>query len=76
MSHSYRKTPVKGRTMSDSEKQDKVIYHRSLRRATKQALAGQQEEMPHFREHSNPYNWNKDGKVWINKERDPNWKRK
>lgn len=48
-------------TTSESEKQDKVLYHRSFRRANKQAVHRGAEVMPHFREHSNPYNWAKDG---------------
>lgn len=66
VSRSRRRTPIIGicANARTSEKDDKKIWHKAYRAAVRQALkAGK--EPPHFRDHSNPYSFNKDGKVWI-----------
>ena len=55
------------------EKDDKIIYHRAFRRVTRQWCHswwdGVEEVVPHYRDHSDPYNWNKDGRKWWKPQR-------
>ena len=63
MSRSKRKTPVLGITTAKSEKQDKRIANRKLRRAVKQRLGYDPDGvMPELREVSNVWSMDKDGK--------------
>jgi len=63
MSRSKRKTPVFGITTAKSEKQDKRIANRKLRRAAKQRLGYDPDGvMPQLREVSNVWSMAKDGK--------------
>lgn len=67
MSRSRRKSPCSGITCSDSEKDDKRIWHRRYRHACKQAIAIEGVELeflPHFRNLSDVWSMDKDGKVW------------
>lgn len=70
MSRSFRKTPICGMAGSrrTSEKLDKQIANRTLRRHTKQNIFHEIEIMPYIREVSNVWNMNKDGKFRF----DPN----
>jgi len=63
MSRSRRKVPIRG-IAGDSDKQDKILSSRALRRAVKNALH-QDKEIPHEREYRDPWNWSKDGKVYC-----------
>lgn len=69
MARSYRHTPVHGHAGS-SEKQDKRIYNRRLRRAVKDALLVSREAdfdslvLPAVREVSDAWNMSKDGKSY------------
>ena len=82
MSRSRRKTPVLGITTAKSEKQDKRIANRKLRRLVNQRLACDAHGvMPALREVSNVWSMAKDGKHWYFKRlweegrhRDPWWK--
>lgn len=70
MSRSRKKTPISGITTADSEKYDKRLAHRRLRRRVKQTLAVQPEAdvLPALREVSDPWTMPKDGRYWY----DPN----
>jgi hypothetical protein len=76
MSRSFKRTPIIGHTTAESEKQDKRLANRSLRRQTREALrasgAGKPRnavegvaELPLKREVSNVYSFGKDGKQWL-----------
>jgi hypothetical protein len=56
--------PIFGITTSDSEKQDKRRANRRLRRAVRLALDAGREVLPHLREVSNVWAFDKDGKRW------------
>lgn len=64
MSRSRRKTPKSGITTAESEKNDKRIYNRRYRHATKQLLDADPkiESVPPLRAFSNPWSMDKDGK--------------
>ncbi len=64
MSRSRRKTPVRGLTTSDSEKQDKRMANRALRRKVRVALSAEPDGvLPALREVSSAWAFDKDGKV-------------
>ena len=65
MSRSKRKTPITGITTATSEKQDKRIANRQLRRCVKQLLDvdPETEVLPLEREVSNVWSMDKDGKI-------------
>ena len=65
MSRSHRKTPVRGITTSESEKDDKVRAHRRLRRIVRCKIFkfGDDKVLPDVREIDNVYKWDKDGKM-------------
>ncbi len=67
MSRSYRKTPITGITTAASEKRDKQLANRRLRRRVKQALRGEPEAqvLPLKREVSDVWTMDKDGKRWF-----------
>jgi hypothetical protein len=64
MSRSYRKTPITGITTATSEKHDKQLANRRLRRVAKQVLKDEPEAQvfPLKREVSDVWTMNKDGK--------------
>lgn len=68
MSRSRRKTPITGIIAAQSEKSDKRIANRKLRRVTKEILRrGSLEDdqiLPEIREVSNVWSFAKDGKRW------------
>ena len=68
MSHSRRKTPIRGITSSDSERDDKQLNHRRERRIVRTVVhtTPDIEVLPHTRELSNPWAMAKDGKKRFN----------
>ena len=66
MSRSRKKTPIHGHTTARSEKEYKSKANRKLRRLVKSKLKTRREHLPHLREISNIYNFNKDGKSYQN----------
>lgn len=74
MSQSRRQTTIHGITKCASEKQDKQLAHRRIRRANHVACAIQWDAIecwyhdlifPHERELSDPWLFGKDGKGWF-----------
>lgn len=70
MSRSFVRTPITGMTTADSEKQDKRLANRRLRRSTRQLLRdiGPDTDtvvVPTLRDVSNVYAFDKDGKQWL-----------
>jgi len=67
MSRSRRKSPITGNTKAKSEKRDKRIANRRLRRRNAQRIAGMVDnhELLDIRDVSDPYWFRKDGKQWI-----------
>ena len=65
MSRSRKKTPVCGITTARSEKQDKRLANRRLRRGQKQAVERGDELLPLMREKSNVWSFAKDGRQMI-----------
>jgi len=78
MARSKRKTPIRGITTAESEKQDKQLAHRRYRRKTKAVLqqVPDAEIFPHVRELSNPWSMGKDGKVRFDPKKYPKNMRK
>ena len=78
MTRSRKKTPISGITTAESEKQDKRLANRRVRRAVKQALATSVDVdvLPHRRDLTNPWTMAKDGKMWFNADRFPEALRK
>jgi len=78
MSRSKKRTPIGGITTARSEKQDKRLYNRRYRGACKQILhmTPECELIPHLREHSDPWDMDKDGKTWFDLEKYPKEMRK
>src|SRR5690606_10736721 len=66
MSRSRRKTPITGITSAGSEKADKRVANRRVRRSVRQSLTVSPAPhlLPHTRELSNPWTFAKDGKVY------------
>jgi len=64
MSRSYKKNPAGPITCATSEKEEKRIANRRLRRRVQQALFHKKEVMPIMKEIENNWNWPKDGKCW------------
>jgi len=64
MSRSRKKTPIAGMTNASSEKWDKRVTNRRVRRCVKEALAANplSDVLPVRRELSNPWTMAKDGK--------------
>jgi hypothetical protein len=62
MSRSRRKTPICGWTTCDSEKEDKSLANRRLRRIVGHAIKNNREIYPELREVSDVWNFGKDGK--------------
>jgi len=76
MSRSLRRNPIIGHTTAESEKYDKRLANRCLRRSSRQALRASQDgsgalpvegvlDLPLLREVSNVYSFDKDGKQWL-----------
>ena len=66
MTRSYKKTNKGGVTIAKSEKQDKRLANRTLRRITKQILKYDSEAiLPILREVSNIWSMAKDGKRYY-----------
>jgi hypothetical protein len=64
MSRSRKHHPITGVTTCRSEKQDKVLANRRLRRHQNHATEQQSEILPHMREIVEPYcDFGKDGKI-------------
>ncbi len=77
MSRSRRRTSVRGRTSSGTEKQDKRMANRALRRTVRVALAMEPYGvLPALREVSCVWAFDKDGKVRFDPARLPAWMRK
>jgi hypothetical protein len=77
MSRSRRRTPICGIATADSEKRDKRIANRKLRRKARVATRVDAEgEMPARREVSNPWCMDKDGKTRFDPARHPESMRK
>lgn len=74
MSRSRRHTPIMGTTTARSEKYDKRLANRALRRETKMALKDEKEVLPIVREVSNKYDFAKDGFQVIDLTRPDAWK--
>jgi len=66
LSRSRRRTPIFGNTTCHSEKKDKQLYHKALRKRSKQALR-QGKEMPHHNEVADVWDFGKDGKHYWDK---------
>ncbi len=67
MSRSRRRTPKRGVTVAESEKREKTLARRRLRRRVHVALRGDLEAavLPHQREVSDPWAMAKDGKLYL-----------
>jgi hypothetical protein len=67
MSRSCRKTPIVGITTAASEKRDKQLANRRLRRVVKRVLRDEPEAqvLPLKREVSDVWAMDKDGKCWF-----------
>jgi hypothetical protein len=67
MIRSQKRTPIAGLTTAKSEKDDKRLPNRRIRRRVKVVLAGRPEDdlLPTRRELSNPWTMAKDGKIWL-----------
>ena len=78
MSRSRRQTPILGNTTARSEKLDKRLANRVLRRQSRIAIEESDPEdlmMPTQDETSSTWSFDKDGKHYI-KNPDPKWMRK
>jgi hypothetical protein len=64
MSRSKRKHKIFPITIARSEKDNKQIANRKLRRKTREKIKNQEENLPTIREISDIYNWNKDGHMY------------
>lgn len=79
MSRSYKKTPIIGHTKSESEKDDKKIWHKRFRHKTKDILRSMHNDtemindtlMPVEEDVSNTWSMSKDGKTYLG-----NWLKK
>lgn len=67
MSRSRKKNPWCGHTKAKSEKRDKVMSHRRIRKATKMAIASDSDPqvLPHEKELSSVWLYSKDGKQRV-----------
>ena len=63
MARSRKRTPIRG-IAADSEKEDKQLWHRRMRRKTKHALAADKEP-PSVRDVSNPIDMGKESKLYM-----------
>ncbi|MBN1253051.1 MAG: hypothetical protein JXA16_13020 [Bacteroidales bacterium] len=65
MSNSFRKNWITGNTTCESEKQDKRIANRKLRRLVKTKMQSNNFNLPQLREVSNIWHFGKDGKQFL-----------
>jgi hypothetical protein len=76
MSRSRRSLPITGTTTAPSDKRDKQKANRLVRRQVRAAIARDPDGvLPHRRELSDPWQFDKDGKLW-HLDGDPRWLRK
>ena len=69
MSRSFKKSPVVSITTSKSEKYDKQLYNRKLRKSIKSSLAKEDyDNLKDLKDVSNPWSMSKDGKWWVTEE--------
>jgi len=66
MSNSYKKTPIIGIAISESEKEDKQKANRKFRRIVKSQIKVNNFDFPLIREVSNVWSFEKDGKQFLN----------
>lgn len=77
MSRSMRRTPISGMTTAPSEKQDKRLANRRLRRIVRCRLMWQfAEVLPDLREVSDVGSFDKDGKTYFGRARNNRLMRK
>jgi len=78
MGRSRKATPIMGNGTARSERGDKRVANRRLRRRVRQALANSPwpSILPHRREVSYPWTMAKDGKRWFDREQFPEEMRK
>lgn len=78
MSRSTRKNPICGMTTAESEKWDKMHWHRRFRRAIRSllGLGMDQDDLPSFRKFGDPWMFEKDGRQRFDPERWPEGMRK
>ena len=67
MSRSKKKTPKKGITGAESEKENKRQANRKYRRVTKIQVKKGKDELPLTKELSNVWAFDKDGKQYLEK---------
>lgn len=67
MSNSYRKHSIVANTSCESEKQEKRLANRQLRRMVKLRIRVGNYELPHLCEVSNVWLFGKDGKFYLGK---------
>lgn len=67
MSRSRRKTPKKGITGAETEKENKREANRKYRRVTKIQVKKGDSELPAVKETSNVWSFDKDGKQFLKK---------
>jgi hypothetical protein len=75
MSRSRRKNSITGNTTSDSEKYDKRLNNRKMRRQNKLRLINGR-DFVEMKQVSNPYNMDKDGRQMFDPKKHPNLMRK
>ncbi len=77
MSRSRRKTNLMPWTCAESEKKDKRIANRKLRRKNRESIRqGKYDDVLEIREVSNRFHWDKDGLQRFDKAKHPEWRRK
>jgi len=64
MSNSKRKHPILPNCIAVSEKAEKQLANRKLRRLVKEKLSDSNYELPDLKEVANNWNWPKDGKSY------------
>jgi len=65
MSRSKRKTPIRGITTAETEKQDKIEANRKLRKLNRMKIRKNDFDFFQLREVSNVWGFNKDGKKFL-----------
>jgi hypothetical protein len=79
VSRSKRKTPITGITTAESEKRDKRIANKNLRRVAKTTIQKNEPEeltLTILREVSNVWDMKKEGKQYFNEKKNPKFMRK
>lgn len=76
MSRSHQKTPITGMANAASEKQDKRLANRRLRRIVRESIEIELETMPELREVSTTWTFAKDGKQYFDPQKHPDLMRK